>query len=298
MTACLLILQYVNFELSYDDFHEKADRIYRVALHKYQDGGNNLRIATNYNALSLALRKDMPEIKLTTNFFSPTDGGNWVFSRQDENDLVQFDEKNIFHADEFFLQVFSFGMVTGDAATALKEPYSIVLTESAAQKYFGNGWKSTDVIGQTIRVSSLVGDHEHKITGIIKDVPSNSHLQFDLLLSISTYDDLYPEEKFAANWQCTKEIGIRKVLGASVQSIVALLSTGFIKLVLLASLLALPVAYLAMRQWLENYAFRIEISWWLLGLPVVMILVVALLAISLQTIKAALADPVDSLRYE
>lgn len=201
MAVCLLILQYVSFELNYDGFHEHADRIYRVALHKYQENGNDLEIATNYNALPLALRKDLPEVDLTTHFHSPTQGGNWVFSRQDTKGLVQFDEKKIFYADEFFLQIFSFGMVAGDAVTALKEPYSIVLTASAAQKYFGNDWTGTDVIGQTIRVSSVLGDHEHKITGIVKDVPPNSHLQFDLLLSANTFDDLYPEEQFATNWQ-------------------------------------------------------------------------------------------------
>lgn len=96
----------------------------------------------------------------------------------------------------------------------------------------------------------------------------------------------------------TKEIGIRKVLGASVNNIVMLLSQDFMKLVLMASVLALPLAYWVIQRWLENYAFHINISWWLLLLPVVLVLLIALLTVSFQTIKAALANPVDSLRNE
>ena len=98
--------------------------------------------------------------------------------------------------------------------------------------------------------------------------------------------------------QRTKEIGIRKVLGASVQNIVALLSKDYIKLIFIASLLALPVAYWVMQQWLKNYAFRINIGWWLLLVPVLMVLLIALLTVSFQTVKAALTNPVKSLRYE
>jgi len=98
--------------------------------------------------------------------------------------------------------------------------------------------------------------------------------------------------------QRTKEIGIRKVLGASVSNIISLLSQDFIRLVLLAVLVALPLAYFAMQQWLQHYAFRISISWWLLALPVGMVLLIALFTVSVQTIRAALTNPARSLRYE
>ncbi len=98
--------------------------------------------------------------------------------------------------------------------------------------------------------------------------------------------------------QRTREIGIRKVLGASTQGIVALLSRDFIRLVMIASILILPIIYWVTNDWLENYAYRMEVRWWLLALPVVLVWLLALVTVSFQTVKTALANPVDSLRYE
>ena len=98
--------------------------------------------------------------------------------------------------------------------------------------------------------------------------------------------------------QRTKEIGIRKVLGGSVTEIVKLLSQDFIKLVLIAGIIAIPFAYFAMQEWLANYAVRITISVWIVALPLLLIVFISLLTISVQTIKAALANPVDSLKSE
>lgn len=98
--------------------------------------------------------------------------------------------------------------------------------------------------------------------------------------------------------QRTKEVGIRKVLGSSVAAIVILLSKDFIKLVLLASVLAFPVAWYVMHNWLQSFAYRIEISWWIFGLATLIALVIALTTVSFQAVKAALANPVKSLRSE
>ncbi len=96
----------------------------------------------------------------------------------------------------------------------------------------------------------------------------------------------------------TKEIGIRKVLGADVKSLVALLSKDFAILVLLASVIAFPLAWWALNSWLQDFAYRINIAWWVFGLAAVVALFVALLTVSIQAIKAALANPVKSLRTE
>jgi putative ABC transport system permease protein len=96
----------------------------------------------------------------------------------------------------------------------------------------------------------------------------------------------------------TKEIGIRKVLGASVSRITGLLSKDFLQLVLISALVAFPLSWWAMHQWLQNYAYRIEISWWVFGLAGVMAMLIALLTISFQAIKAAFVSPIKSLRSE
>ena len=96
----------------------------------------------------------------------------------------------------------------------------------------------------------------------------------------------------------TKEIGIRKVLGATVVNIVSLLSKDFIKLVLIGLLVAVPIAWYVMQQWLQNFAYRIEISGWVFALAGLLALLIALLTVSWQSIRAALANPVDSLRNE
>jgi putative ABC transport system permease protein len=96
----------------------------------------------------------------------------------------------------------------------------------------------------------------------------------------------------------TKEIGVRKVLGATVTSLVSRLSKDFVKLVLVANLLAWPIAYYAMNEWLQNFAYRIEMSWWIFLLAGVLALLIALLTVSYQAIKVAIVNPIESLRYE
>jgi len=98
--------------------------------------------------------------------------------------------------------------------------------------------------------------------------------------------------------QRVKEIGIRKVLGASTATIVRLLSTDFLRLVLIAAVIAFPLSWYVMSNWLNDFAYRIEVEWWIFGFALIMALIIAFVTISLQAIKAALANPVKSLRSE
>jgi hypothetical protein len=98
--------------------------------------------------------------------------------------------------------------------------------------------------------------------------------------------------------QRTKEIGIRKVLGATVGGITALLSKDFVKLVCIAIVIGSPIAWWTMNKWMENFAFRINISWWMFAVAGVIAIMIALVSVSFQAIKAALANPVNSLRSE
>src|SRR5687768_8632725 len=96
----------------------------------------------------------------------------------------------------------------------------------------------------------------------------------------------------------TKEIGIRKVLGATVTGITGLLSKDFLQLVVISALIAFPLAWWAMHDWLQNYAYRVNISWWVFIVAGIIVVLIALLTISFQSIKAAIANPVKSLRTE
>jgi putative ABC transport system permease protein len=98
--------------------------------------------------------------------------------------------------------------------------------------------------------------------------------------------------------QRSKEIGIRKVLGATVGSIAAMLSKDFAKLVLIASVIAFPIAWWVMNKWLQSFAYRIHISWWIFVVAGLLAVLIALLTVSFQAIKAAIANPVESLRSE
>jgi putative ABC transport system permease protein len=98
--------------------------------------------------------------------------------------------------------------------------------------------------------------------------------------------------------QMTKEIGIRKVLGASVSSISVLMARNFLKLVVISNFIALPVGWFIMHKWLQNFAYRTDLEIWIFFLSGLLALLISLLTVSYQTIKAATANPVDSLRYE
>jgi putative ABC transport system permease protein len=120
---------------------------------------------------------------------------------------------------------------------------------------------------------------------------------FALLAVLIACLGLFGLAAYAAE-QRTKEIGVRKVLGASVPQIVMLLSKDFTRLVLVAFVVAVPLAYIAMQRWLDSFAFRIEISWPIFLIAGLATLGVAWLTVGYQSVKAALSDPAKSLRYE
>jgi putative ABC transport system permease protein len=122
-------------------------------------------------------------------------------------------------------------------------------------------------------------------------------ISFTLMAIFISCLGLFGLASFTAD-QRTKEIGIRKVLGASVSNVVVLLSRDFTKWVILANVVAWPVAYLVMNKWLQNFAYRISLGVWMFILSGVIALIIALLTVSTKALKAAVANPADSLRYE
>jgi putative ABC transport system permease protein len=120
---------------------------------------------------------------------------------------------------------------------------------------------------------------------------------FTILALAIAASGLFGLAAFAAGKR-TREIGIRKVLGASVQSIVILISKDFLKLVLLAFVLSIPLAWYGMQRWLESFAYRIDIEWWMLAGSGLLVIVVAYVAVGYQSLKASMSDPVKSLKAE
>jgi len=186
MAACLLILQYVIFERSYDSFHEAKDDLYRITLTHFQNDEATNSSVFGWSALAPALMDEVPEIDLASRYhpnYAPA-----AFAYTDENNQqVAFREDGVVFVDSTFLDMFSFTMLAGNPSTALDEPSSMVLSASMANKFFGN----TNPIGKTLEVRAWT-DGPFKVTGVLEDVPANSHFKFDFLLPI--YNILHDEE--------------------------------------------------------------------------------------------------------
>jgi putative ABC transport system permease protein len=148
---------------------------------------------------------------------------------------------------------------------------------------------------QTIRYTFLDDEFASTYADVIRT--GNIFTSFAVLAIIIACLGLFALSAFMAE-QRSKEIGVRKVLGASVQGITALLSMDFVKLVLLAILIASPIAWWAMNKWLQDFTYKIPISWWMFAAGGLCAILIALLTVSFQSVKAALANPVKSLRSE
>ncbi len=173
LACCILIVLYVHFELSYDRYHQNADRIYRIIEIAKEEGKIDYS-STAPAPLAPALAAEFPEIRHAVRFFHPSWIEKWRISVEDKI----FFEDNVFFADPPALEVFSFPLIQGNSRDALKEPNTVVITEEMARKYFG----SSNPLGKTLLVNSA----ETKVTGIARNVPPNSHFRFDLLVSFST----------------------------------------------------------------------------------------------------------------
>lgn len=201
LVACLLIVQYVSVKWSYDRFLPHSESIYRIALDKNQEGGRRYQTAANYGALAVEVKESFPEILAAGRAFRTYIVGNCIFSAQRNGERVQFEEKQFFHADQGFLQIFNYQTLQGDLSTALHEPFTAVLTRTAAEKYFGSDWhKQGNNLGKTIQLSYAEGEHDYRVRAIIEDLPAETHLLFTLLLSLRTYEKLHPDENFEQSW--------------------------------------------------------------------------------------------------
>jgi putative ABC transport system permease protein len=193
MAACLLILEFVSFELSYDRFNKNAADIYRVSNDRYQKGKLVQHGTITYSAVGPAMKADFPEVINNTRV-EPL--GNIILS----DNTKKYEVKTALAADNEFLSMFSYPLLAGDPKTALKEPNNIILSETLAKKIFAvsdNNFSS--LLGKTLQVSR--DSLPYKITGICKDVSENSHLQFELLTSyITLYQQKNPWKESEYDW--------------------------------------------------------------------------------------------------
>lgn len=174
-------IQYVSFELSYDRFNVKAKNIYRISTNVETSTGTNYE--TSPAPMAEALQSSFPEIKTTTRIFL-----DYYIVQKDENN---FGEETLAYADSSVFSVFSFPLIKGNPAKVFDAPYSIVLSETAAKKYFG----TTDCLGKAL---TLDGKIIATITGVMKDIPQNSHFRTDIFLSMSSL--LQPGSNWMDNW--------------------------------------------------------------------------------------------------
>lgn len=184
IAACFFVFQYVYFESSYDRFNENAANIYRVPISYSGSMANVPTTAANHPALGPAMKADFPEVVdfvrlVNVSLFM---NASTMTYEDGKGEPKTFNEGKIFIADDSFFRIFSYPMLEGDRKSCLNDANSIVISQSVAKKYFGG----KSAIGQTLKLN---GRMPMKVTGVFKDIPENSHIKFDMLLSFSTVGD-------------------------------------------------------------------------------------------------------------
>lgn len=181
MACFLVIAMFIKNEVSYDSYHEKKDAIYRIVHHGSPDNLEDRWVWGNA-PVGPALKKDFSEVVEIVQFSGRSD----ILLSYNER---SFQEGNVFYVTETVFNIFSWPLLSGNPKTALKDPYSIVLTQSTAKKYFGN----EDPMGKTINgVGGRANDGPYTVTGVMKDIPANSHFTFDVLLSMRSFSQTRP----------------------------------------------------------------------------------------------------------
>ena len=182
ITFSLFLIFYIKDELSYDRYNEKADRIYRINSYIKEPDKDVMKLAITPFPMGPGLKQDYPEVEEAVRFAG---SGKTMYKTGD----LRFFEDKVFYCDSNIFKVFTYHFTEGDPKTALFEPNSMVLTQSIAEKYFG---KNKSIVGKSLQNDK--GDI-YKITGVVKDVPKNSHIIFNALISISSL----PKD-FANSW--------------------------------------------------------------------------------------------------
>lgn len=186
MMACMLITQFVLHEFSYDDFHVKKDRIFRLQLDRYDKGQLSTQWAAGAMGIGPDLKADFPEVEE----YVRLTGSNAMFTYGDK----YFKEENVYYATDAFFTVFTVPLLQGIDSLVLKEPFKVVLSASTAKKYFGD----QDPVGKIITNN---GRREYEVTGVFQDLPSNTHMKISALFSYASYEALVNRPDAFRSWQ-------------------------------------------------------------------------------------------------
>ncbi|MFO7842799.1 MAG: ABC transporter permease, partial [Bacteroidales bacterium] len=183
LAVSLLIIFYINNELSFDHFHHQKDNIFRLIQIDEKPNESSKHCIT-MPVMGPDIAEEFPEIKHFVRFMSPREG---FFTYDEKN----YNASNLTYSDSALFDVFDFTLLEGNPETALSEPFTIVLTKSLAHKIFGD----KNPMGKFITFNK---ENQFKVTGIINDFPDNSHLQFSAIFSFATLYQTIPEYHF--NW--------------------------------------------------------------------------------------------------
>ncbi|HUS02005.1 MAG TPA: ABC transporter permease [Chitinophagaceae bacterium] len=180
LACCILMFLFIQHELSYDKFHSKSKNIYRL-ISEERGAAEKKTLAITPAPWAPLIKKDYPEVKEYVRLLK--DEKVLVGEKGKEHSFL----KTVLLVDSAFFNVFSFKLLNGNAATALTQPNSIILTKDAAKKYFGDA----DPIGKTIEAATgFTGPIDVQVTGVIEEAPASSHIKFDALMSMSSLGDL------------------------------------------------------------------------------------------------------------
>ncbi len=173
IAACMLILQYVSYELSYENFHDKKDRIYRVQQDRYDNGKLSTQWAAGAYAAGNSFKDAIPEIE---DYVKVIPNGQVIAEKNNEPIKLE----KVFFAGPSFFKIFTYPLVNGVADSALSKPFTAALSESSAKKIFG----TTDIVGKPLNLNR---NSDYTITAVYKDMPENTQLKPDILLSYGTF---------------------------------------------------------------------------------------------------------------
>jgi len=175
LACCILIVLFIRQQVTYDRFHSKADQIYRLATNVNGQNGQVTELAFSSPPMAAALQEDFPEIRQAVRLF----GRYGVMRNDQQGEAMEQQAQSVNFVDSTFFEIFDFTLLQGDPQTALDAPNTIILSEAMAGRYFGD----SDPMGRTLIFSDTLN---LRVTGIMQNMPSNSHLQMGTLASLHT----------------------------------------------------------------------------------------------------------------